>query len=144
MGTRGTLHIHKNDLTTPLVSMYFQYDTYPDGLGERLKEMLGNTTIINGYNSQKAPAHFNGVGCMAAYVVGELKFNRYSGKDVDKSESIGNVYITTCDDRQEYNYFLSDLNGKVFLELTDYNEKTLFKGLISEFDSKQIKESDED
>ena len=83
MGTRSLTHI-KDDNGQTLVTLYRQYDGYPTGMGEDIKTALNNgqVSITNGYSmGDEAPATFNGMGCLGAFLVGELK-----------EKKIGNVY----------------------------------------------------
>ena len=126
MGTRGTIHII--DGKSCLCSIYRQYDTYPTGLGQELKTFLSNATVINGFSGDDvAPEKFNGMGCLAAWLIGQLK------------NGIGNVYMTTKTDRQEYNYFISESEtGFIQLKLTDWQNKVIYKGLLKYFDAKKV------
>ena len=88
MGTRATIHIAKREEGVSfseipkkkLVSIYNQYDGYPDGLGVTLANYLLGTKIVNGLGGDRDTV-FNGLGCMAASIIAELK------------EEAGNVYI---------------------------------------------------
>ena len=88
MGTRATIHIAKREEGVSfseipkkkLVSIYNQYDGYPDGLGVTLANYLLDTKIVNGLGGDRDTV-FNGLGCMAASIIAELK------------EEAGNVYI---------------------------------------------------
>ena len=88
MGTRATIHIAKREEGVSfseipkkkLVSIYNQYDGYPEGLGVTLANYLLGTKIVNGLGGDRDTV-FNGLGCMAASIIAELK------------EEAGNVYI---------------------------------------------------
>ena len=88
MGTRATIHIAKREEGVSfseipkkkLVSIYNQYDGYPEGLGVTIASYLDNKTIVNGLGGDRDTV-FNGLGCMAASIIAELK------------EEAGNVYI---------------------------------------------------
>lgn len=128
MGTRGTVCILDNFLS--LVKIYSQNDSYPSGLGTHIKSILneGNVQIVNGIGAgQKSPAYFNGMGCLAAYLVGQLK-----------SDQIGGFYLTTVDDIQQYNYFLYEVQKSLHIKIADYNSNIIYDGLLSEFDPKKI------
>jgi hypothetical protein len=132
MGTRALVHIVEKDMDNNqnvLVSIYTQYDGYLEGLGMKIKNILdnGKAEIINGYGNNKIPSSFNGIGCMAAYLIGSLKGNE-----------IGNVYIVspgTEDVGEEYTYFISELDGKIHMTVYDGfpATKELFNGLLSKF-----------
>lgn len=125
MGTRGLVHIKEGKKT--LVTIYRQYDCYELGMGQQLADLLGNSEILNGYGMQsKAPAQFNGAGCLAAYLVGELKENK-----------IGNTYIFPTNTKgtgEEYVYTIS-VNGTgqnaITIKVQDvYENKIIYNGSI--------------
>lgn len=127
MGTRTLVHIKDGKKT--IATIYRQYDGYPSGMGEDIKKALNNgeVEILNGYGgSSKIPAQFNGMGCLAAFLVGELK-----------QKAIGNVYLFTANTKdcgEEFVYTLSEKKGKVLLKVQDvYTKKVLFSGLLKDF-----------
>lgn len=127
MGTRSIIHI-KDDKKT-LATIYRQYDGYPTGMGEDIKGILNNgeVEILNGYGgSSRIPSQFNGMGCLAAFLVGELK-----------DKKIGNVYLYPANSKdmgEEYVYTLSNKKGKLYFKVQDvWNKKILFNGLLKDF-----------
>jgi hypothetical protein len=127
MGTRSIVHVKDGKKT--VVTIYRQYDGYPIGMGEDIKRVLngGEVEILNGYGgSSKIPSQFNGMGCLAAFLVGELK-----------EQKIGNVYLMATNTKnvgEEFVYTLSDKNSTVYLKCFDvWNNKTLFNGPLKEF-----------
>lgn len=128
MGTRSTLHIKDGKKT--LASIYRQHDGYPTGMGTDIKKLLNNgkVELRNGYNGgDSIPSQFNGLQCLGAFIIGALK-----------GDSIGGIYLTDSKDRQEYNYFLSQKNELISLKVTDYDNKTIFNGLLTEFDGETV------
>ena len=103
MGTRSLVDVIDEDGKV-LVTIYRQYDGYPEGMGEDLQEAVGGTTIINGFNGQTAPKYANTIRCLAAQLVGTLK-----------AGEIGNVYLHppgTVNVGEEYHYLVrADGNG---------------------------------
>ena len=77
MGTRATIKIAKREEGVSfsekpdktIVDIYHHYDGYPEGLGVKLASYLGDKKITNG------------LGCLAASLIAELKYKP------------GNVYI---------------------------------------------------
>ena len=126
MGTRTLVHIKDGKKT--ITTIYRQYDGYPTGMGDDIKEALnlGNVTILNGFGGQTVPSHFNGMGCLAAFLIGELK-----------QKKIGNVYIFPANSKdvgEEFTYTLSESNGNVKLKVVEnYKNKTIFNGLLKDF-----------
>jgi hypothetical protein len=95
MGTRATVHIYEGAIH--LVSIYNQWDGYPDGLGVKLAEFILSGKLVNGIplSSVKDPTlYFNGAGCFAAQLIAKLKTEP------------GSIYITTEDDSQEFDYYI--------------------------------------
>ena len=131
MGTRSLIHVKDGKKT--IVTIYRQYDGYPSGMGEDIKRILngGEVEILNGYGgSSKIPAQFNGMGCLAAFLVGELK-----------QKTIGNVYLWAVNSKdcgEEFTYTLSDKNGTVYLKVQDvWNKKILFSGPLKDFNGEK-------
>ena len=94
MGTRSITHIHDGDLTDEILcTIYRQFDGYPEGLGAELAGVLAPLAIVNGFKKDRPEA--NGMGCLAAQIVGALK------------KGVGNVYIYKAgsqDHGEEYTY----------------------------------------
>lgn len=134
MGTRALIHIKEAGLnSTTLVTIYKHYDGYPLGLGQQIIDILnnGDTTIGNGvFKNEKAGAYFNGMGCLAAYVIGALK------------TQIGDVYIYPLDSKnvsEEFTYTLFRAVGLLMLQVTDVNNISTVGLLHANF----FKETDE-
>jgi hypothetical protein len=127
MGTRSLTHIKSEGLESEtLVTIYRQYDGYPEGLGKQYFEMLSSSTLVNGYLiGQENPHYFNGMGCLAAYLISKLKYQ------------IGNVYIYPRDSRDcndEYIYTIYAKESRIAMRIEDsFNAMVLFDGYISEF-----------
>lgn len=128
MGTRATITILNEEGL--LVKIYKQFNGYPSGLGKELKSILnnGNVRIINGIGAgQESPAFFNGMGCLAAYLIEKLK-----------NSTIGGTYITNSDDNQEYNYTLFNMGNNIYMRLTDYYNNVMYDDLLRNFNSTNI------
>ena len=127
MGTRTLVHIKDGKKT--IATIYRQYDGYPSGMGEDIKKALNNgeIEILNGYGgSSKIPAQFNGMGCLAAFLVGELK-----------QKAIGNVYLFAANSKdcgEDFVYTISEKKGQIYIKVQDvWNKKILFNGLLKDF-----------
>jgi hypothetical protein len=127
MGTRSLTHIRDNG--RPLVTIYRQYDGYPSEHGKDVAEFLKPITLRNGYSGDdKAGTHANGMGCLAAQLIGHLK-----------GDQIGNVYVyeagaTDCG--EEYVYDVHADQGTLHLKCTkigwgDTPDRVLFDGPVS-------------
>lgn len=133
MGTRSLIHIKDGKKT--IVTIYRQFDGYPTGMGNDIKNILnkGKVDILNGFsNSCKAPKQFNGIGCLAPFLIGELK-----------ERKIGNVYIfapNAKDVGEEYVYTLSVTpSGQLKMKvLNTWNNKIIFFDLLSKFDGEEV------
>jgi hypothetical protein len=101
MSTRSTtLFIEKgNDYKTgkvkktKLVKFYRQSDGYPEGHGLDLANFLNDGELVNGIGIDAEKIQFNGIGCLAAALIKEVK------------NGPGGVYIVPVSDGPEqYNY----------------------------------------
>lgn len=136
MGTRSLTHIKEEGYDSETVlTFYRQYDGYPEGHGESVWEILnrGACEIVNGYQMHMDnPNYFNGMGCLAAYLVGKLKLSQ-------PTKTIGGFSIMpndTSDWGEEYVYTLWTEGGEVYMEVRDIYEGTVEHGLLKEFKSK--------
>lgn len=140
MGTRSkTSFIEKRgDKLTHLVSIYQQFDGYIEGVGYEIANYILNKEIVNGIKlgDMATDKKANGFTCLIAQFIRDFK------------TEIGNLYITTENDIQEYNYdiiFNNDLyfskgffddtvNTDEYFEVivTDWNEQVIFKGTLKE------------
>ena len=136
MGTRTIVHL-KDENKKTILTLYRQYDGYPTGMGNDIKKILNNgiVEIRNGFTTKdQIPRQFNGMGCLSAFLVGELK-----------NKKIGNVYIQTPNTKdmgEDYTYTLSlSKLGTLKLKVVEnYKNKTIFDGLLSAFDGEQVEQ----
>jgi hypothetical protein len=126
MGTRSTTTI-KNEDGKVLVTIYVQYDGYPDGLGQELADFLSSRTVINGFGTETATNYANGMGCLAAQLIGHLK-----------SDQIGNVYITREGDSQEYNYTVYLKDKELYLRCDSEYYGHLYDGLARDYNGSVV------
>jgi hypothetical protein len=128
MGTRALIHVHVEGKDSDiLTTIYRQFDGYPDGLGEDIKEALGGKEVVNGYSDPDNQV--NGMGCAAAMLVGALK----EGK-------CGNVYLYapgTKDVWEDYTYDLYRDGPALMLSV---NGGALYAGPLSDFDASKLDE----
>lgn len=139
MGTRALVHI-KDETRKTLVTLYRQMDGYPEGLGADILAALngGDVTIVNGYHSnQHSPAIFNGMGCLAAYLVSRLKFAPYGRGDMNP---IGNVYLypansKDCGEEYTYTVFLPKDSDQVHIKVIGWDPKAkpIYSGPLAGF-----------
>ena len=82
MGTRSLTYI-KDEFHTDenVICMYRQYDGYPEGHGLDLATFLNNFKVVNGLSMGMPKKVANGMSCLAAQIVAELK------------EAPGNIYL---------------------------------------------------
>ena len=104
MATRAKIHIARREEGVSfseipekvMVSIYNHYDGYPEGLGVTLASYLNGKKIVNGLGGNRGDV-FNGLGCMAASIIAELK------------EEAGNVYIEDPERKHgwiDYEYYV--------------------------------------
>lgn len=111
MGTRSTTKIYDgNDL---ILSLYKQYDGYPDGWGKELKDFLKSGKFTNGFSSTDANSStvFNGIGCFALQLVSHFK------------GGCGGLYATTAEDSQAYNYVIRYIHNEKETNLGNKGDK---------------------
>jgi hypothetical protein len=112
MGTRGNIVIKDNG--KELVRIYKQYDSYPNGLGIEIQNILKGIEIVDGFGGNPIN-QANGMRCLSATLIKNLK------------EGIGNVYIDFTDnlkiygDSIDYTYILSDKKGRVYCEIYNFD-----------------------
>lgn len=136
MGTRSVTNVVDEDGDI-YVSLYRQYDGYPDGHGKELAEFLKGAEIGNGIGANPSPGFFNGVGDLACRLVTFFK---------EDHGTIGNFYLLPPkgDNTQEFNYTVTGINpgfsfndasnGEVFVKVDSYSSE-LFSGTVEEFAS---------
>lgn len=144
MGTRSITHIRENGQT--LVSLYIHFDGYPTGVGADILAALdnGQSKLVNGYGvNASSPRIFNGMGCLAAYLIAALKYR--TGKD----NALGNVYVIPPNTKglwEEYAYTLNaDDTGPIMLTVEKmYTGKNipLYHGPLAYFDPEKTEETD--
>jgi hypothetical protein len=71
MGTRSLTFVYDGD--KPVMNMYRQFDGYPSGHGQELAEFLLSGKMTNGIPVGVKEHFFNGMGCLAAQLVGLFK-----------------------------------------------------------------------
>ena len=122
MATRATVSIarreegvsfsEKPDKT--IVDIYHHYDGYPEGLGVKLASYLYDKKITNGLGSRDDYDYFNGLGCLAASLVAELK------------DGPGNVYIEDKNRPHgwlDYKYYVwGDDDKSIWISIFDGDE----------------------
>jgi len=96
MGTRSSFRIISAEKTkrgklkfTTLVSIYNQYDGYPDGIPLDLVKFLNEGELTNGLPVGSDKKFFNGVGCLAAQVIHFQKKGEAGGCYIQKPKNSG-------------------------------------------------------
>ena len=121
MGTRATIHIARREEGVSfseipekkLISIYNHWDGYPEGLGVILAEYLEDKKIVNGLGDRQAPV-FNGLGCLAASLIAELK------------DGPGDIYIDDPENPHgwiDYEYYIWGTEHKdIWISIFDGDE----------------------
>ena len=122
MATRAKIHIARREEgvsfsekpNKTIVDIYHHYDGYPEGLGVKLASYLDDKKITNGLGSRDDYDAFNGMGCLAASLVAELK------------DWPGNVYIEDPERPHgwiDYDYYVwGDDNKDIWISIFDGDE----------------------
>jgi hypothetical protein len=121
MATRAKIHIARREEGVSfseipekvMVSIYNHYDGYPEGLGVTLASYLDDKKITNGLGKDRWSC-INGLGCMAASIIAELK------------DEAGNVYIEDPVRPHgwiDYEYYVwGDDNKDIWISIFDSSE----------------------
>lgn len=108
MGTRATTTVL--DGTTPLVTTYRQMDGGPSCHGARLKEICDGMVVVDGYGHSTPEKAANGIECLAAQIVAQLK------------TGIGSIYIVRPGDEEEFDYRISVKKGVIHVRVKHWGE----------------------
>lgn len=110
MGTRSTVKFYNQfNQSEPILSVYQQFDGYIDGVGHDLARFLKDKKIINGIKDEKmSDGYANGIGCLAAQYVAEMK------------KKIGGFYLTTQSDSQDYDYEVRFIDGRIIIKVDEF------------------------
>jgi hypothetical protein len=141
MGTSGVVRI-KDEFSGEFIgNIYKQCDGYVSGYGKEIKEILKGCSIINGITHTSGekpkdiPEFFNGMGCMAAYLIGKLKGNR-----------IGHFYIVPRvhgpgDYQYTYDLELSkEVDGLIQISIW-HGEDLICKDLLDNVDMENLEKN---
>ena len=132
MGTPSLTHVKDNEGIILTLCRYV--DGSPTGMGQDIKNILGNTRLVAGYQLQdKLPAVANGIGCAAAYLVERLKHG-----------DISSVFILTPAPPNydaQYIYTLYEQDNKIHIKCESANT-TLYEGPLSDFDPEKAENLD--
>jgi hypothetical protein len=128
MGTRHLTKVFDSN-NNELLTMYGQWDGYPSGHGQDLKDLLADFQICNGISKNQDTGKWaNGMGCLAAQIVAHFK------------KEIGSFYIYrsgTTGVWEEYIYEIRENeNHTLDLKLTKPYDggSILYSGPIRDFD----------
>ncbi len=137
MGTRSVTTVveGEGESETILVSLYAQFDGYPDGVGKDIAELLLGAVVGNGISYGESRNFFNGMGDLAIRLVSTLKG--------DPTEIGGHYLIapSTSPD-QEYNYVIRGTNdfslghdneSGVTISVSVWGGKVLFNGTPEDY-----------
>lgn len=139
MGTRSLIHVLKDD-GKPLLTLYRQFDGYPSLTGQQIADFLsGRGLSKNGFTQDEAKAGmFNGIQCLAAQLVSEMK-TKHGSKDLE--DLCGGVYIEpagSSDCGEEFTYTIyTGKDGKIKLRCTENasEDNVVFDGDPKDFDA---------
>ena len=137
MATRAKIHIARREEGVSfseipekvMVSIYNHFDGYPEGLGVTLASYLEDKKITNGLGKDRYSV-FNGLGCMAASIIAELK------------DEAGQIYIEDPERPHgwiDYEYYVwGDDNKDIWISIFD-NSNCIFVGkpqqLLDKYDT---------
>lgn len=92
MSTRSTTEFKLNGVS--LMKIYKQYDGYLEGWGLKLKHFFSKLEYVNGFDITDKTNKANGFKDAVLLLIKEYK------------TEAGDIYLTTKEDMQEYNYIV--------------------------------------
>ena len=101
------------------VQIYNHYDSYPEGLGLDLAKFMRDFRVVNGLGSDLPDKIANGMGCLAAQIVGLLK------------DGPGNIYLHKPQEKdwEDYEYFVwVKEHAELWISIFDYDGNCIFVG----------------
>tara|TARA_R100001126_G_C4839730_1_gene156257 strand:+ start:551 stop:964 length:414 start_codon:yes stop_codon:yes gene_type:complete len=127
MATRAMISIAKREEgvsfseepNKTIVDIYHHWDGYPEGLGVTLASYLDGKKVTNGLSDRNDHSVFNGMGCLAASLVAELK------------DGPGDVYIEPRNSHGwiDYQYYIwGDTYKDIWISIFE-NDECIFVGL---------------
>lgn len=125
MGTRSTVKFYENGEN--ILSVYQQYDGYPEGVGEQIVKLLKKYEIVNGLpvsNMAEEITIANGLGELALFYI------------LDNKDKNGNIYATTESNTEEFNYEIYSIfkDKSVIERINVYHyDELIFHGTPEEF-----------
>ncbi len=132
MGTRSSYSVIETvgKKRTHLLSLYIQYDGYPDGHPVETAKWLSKGIVVNGFSSSgEDEIIFNGAGCLAAQLIAKMKIG-VGGVYVQPKEEVGNSW-------EEYLYdIVVDFDKKTVKFIAYENgekKKKFFEGTPGEY-----------
>ena len=130
MGTRSLtkiIEVYQDENKTSrqvLTTMYRQMDGYMEGHGAQLAEWLAEFTVVNGIGMTETRKVANGAGCLAAQMFQHFK------------DGPGAIYLYppgAKDCGEEYIYYIYVNHSNINVEVTYWDNESIFKGTAKEF-----------
>ena len=98
MATRATIHVAKREEGVSfskipdktIVDIYHHWDGYPEGVGVTLASYLDDMKIVNGLGRDDTNVA-NGLGCLAAQLIAEIKDGPGNVSIIGPDESYGYI-----------------------------------------------------
>ncbi len=136
MGTRSLTHVKDNGNT--ILTLYRQFDGYPDGHGQDIKGILAGKALVNGYNDKET--QINGMSSAAAMLVAGLVDRDEDGKPVT-----GGFYLRVTDAEdcgEEYTYTLTGVDNIIHVKCQGWGGKAIYDGPLDDFPCTEPDEDD--
>ena len=143
MGTRCTIQfssVDKDNSVNTYVTIYQQFDGYPEGVGLALAEWLKSKTMINGIGEgQWTSKYANGIDCLVAQFIRDFK-HEVGDLYIDLPSSATSKFIDYHYEVEIANRYDLPRDGMPIDEMTiirvtcwDMIDKPIFAGNPSEF-----------
>lgn len=121
MSTRAVIEIY-DETQNLLVAIFNHWDGMPERLGKKIYNTLKGHILTNGveYPENENDGKFSSMGCLSAYLIGELKEHRK-----------GNIYIIRQNNfdyaAADYIYKIYPVGDSIFIKVIDQSEMKIIE-----------------
>ena len=102
------------------MSLYKQYDGYPEGLGKKLLFFIQKKLWVNGIPFGKEKEVFNGINDFTIQLVCYLK---------EYQRDAGGIYAISEEQKEEFNYEIRQVKNQIFFSCLEEPEMYMEFGL---------------
>ena len=149
MGTRSVTHFKESSTDDPFMTLYRQFDGFPELHGLDMVRFMRDKKLVNGF-SMDDTHNFNGMGDLAAQMVAHFKTYNHPLHDVNgimlpnmmkspryTEPRVGNYYIMAPgaeDVGEQFSYHIYPHDEEIFITIFDeYEEDVIYEGSIANY-----------